>query len=75
MQKKDYNSLISRYPVRETEVLAKISESLGFQDRQKYESAVRKLIIDDKNTLLFFRSLLGDLSNKLLGTVSTIAKV
>ncbi|WP_375503398.1 AAA family ATPase [uncultured Nostoc sp.] len=75
VQEKDYNSLISRYPVRETEVLAKISESLGFQDRQKYESAVRKLIIDDSNTLSFFRSLLGDLSNKLLVTVNAIAKV
>jgi ABC-type cobalamin/Fe3+-siderophores transport system ATPase subunit len=56
------NGLISRYPIRETPVLTKIATGLGLT-REKYESAVRKLIIDDKETKEFYRTLLAPLTN------------
>lgn len=58
----DLNGLISRYPVRETSVLNGIAKGLGFK-RDMYESAVRKLIIDDAETQSFYRGLLSDLTN------------
>jgi ABC-type cobalamin/Fe3+-siderophores transport system ATPase subunit len=58
---KSLDGLISRYPVRETPVLTKISAGLGMT-RDKYESAVRKLIIDDKETKEYFKTLLKQLT-------------
>lgn len=55
------NDLISRYPIRETPVLTKIVTGLGMT-REKYESAVRKLIIDDIETKEYFRTLLKPLT-------------
>ncbi|WP_333851917.1 DUF4435 domain-containing protein [Epilithonimonas sp.] len=58
---KNLDGLISRYPVRETPVLTKIATGLGMT-RDKYESAVRKLIIDDKETKEYFKTLLKPLT-------------
>jgi ABC-type cobalamin/Fe3+-siderophores transport system ATPase subunit len=58
---KNLDGLISRYPVRETPVLTKIATGLGMT-RDKYESAVRKLIIDDKETKEYFKKLLNPLT-------------
>ncbi|MDZ4712930.1 MAG: AAA family ATPase [bacterium] len=58
---KDLDGLISRYPVRETPVLTKIATGLGMT-RDKYESAVRKLIIDDNETKEYFKTLLKPLT-------------
>ena len=55
------NDLISRYPIRETPVLTKIVTGLGMT-REKYESAVRKLIIDEIETKEYFRTLLKPLT-------------
>lgn len=49
VSKKDIAALISRYPIRETPALESISKALGFQSREGYERAVRKLLIDDQN--------------------------
>lgn len=57
----DLDSLISRYPVRETPALKMIATGLGLT-REKYESAVRKLIIDDKDTREYFKTLLNELT-------------
>jgi hypothetical protein len=54
-------SIICRYPVRETPALTLISSRLGFQDRGQYENAVRKLIMDDETALTFIRNLFGTL--------------
>ena len=59
---KNLEALIQRYPVRETQALSKIAESLGFKDRQQYERAVLKLLIDDSTAVDFIRSLFGTLS-------------
>ncbi len=58
----DLAALISRYPVRETPALGRIAEQLAFQDREQYEAAVLKLLIDDADALAFIRSLFGDLA-------------
>ena len=39
--------LVSRYPIRETQVPNIVARSLGFQSTPKYEQAVRKMLIDD----------------------------
>ncbi len=57
----NYNGLLNRYPIRETPVLTKIATGLGLSC-EKYESAVRKLIIDDKQTLEFYKTLLNPLT-------------
>jgi ABC-type cobalamin/Fe3+-siderophores transport system ATPase subunit len=62
----DLQSLITRYPVRETPALFKIAECLGFQDREQYEAAVLKLLIDDAGALAFVRSLFSDLSAQIV---------
>lgn len=54
---KNYNGLLNRYPVRETPVLTKIATALGL-NCDKYESSVRKLIIDDEETKEFYKTLL-----------------
>lgn len=38
-----------------------ISKQLGFTGRDQYESAVKKLLIDDEEALKFVRSLFGTL--------------
>ncbi|MFA5619811.1 MAG: DUF4435 domain-containing protein [Weeksellaceae bacterium] len=58
---KNLDGLISRYPVRETPALTKIATGLGMT-RDKYESAVRKLIIDDNDTKEYFKTLLKPLT-------------
>jgi len=55
------DALIQRYPVRETPALSKIALALGFQDREQYESAVLKLLMDDATAVTFVRSLFGTL--------------
>ena len=61
----DVEGLITRYPIRETPALGRIAEQLGFQDREQYEAAVLKLLIDDAEALAFIRSLFDDLSAQL----------
>lgn len=58
---RDIEKIISRYPVRETPMLSEIARKLGFQDRGQYENAVRKLLMDDANSLTFMRSQFGTL--------------
>ncbi len=61
----DIEGLIARYPVRETPALAGIAEELGFQDREQYEGAVLKLLIDEADALAFVRGLFSDLSTQI----------
>jgi ABC-type Mn2+/Zn2+ transport system ATPase subunit len=51
------SAVIGRYPVRETSALTEIAKRLGFQSRLQYESAVRKLLMEDEQALAFGRSL------------------
>ncbi len=57
--------IISQYPVRETPALDKIAKELGFQNREQYEGAVRKLLMDDDEALTFVKSLFGTLKSDI----------
>jgi len=61
----DLATVVSRYPVRETPALNEIARKLGFQDRDQYEGAVRKLLMDDTHALTFVRSVFGTLAADL----------
>lgn len=57
----DLETIIGRYPIRETPALGKIAARLGFQNPKQYEAAVRKLLIDEAEALNFVQSLFGPL--------------
>lgn len=57
--------VISNYPIRETPALSEIARKLGFQDNSQYEGAVRKLLMDDNETLDFVKSLFGTLETDI----------
>jgi hypothetical protein len=65
LERSDLENLITRYPVRETPALSHIAKQLGFQDREQYEAAVLKLLIDDVEAVTFVRSLFDDLAAQL----------
>ena len=53
--------IISQYPVHKTSALGEIAKALGFRDRNQYEGAVLKLLIDDNEALTFVKNLFGPL--------------
>ena len=59
------NGLIARYTVRETPVLNGIANELKLQ-KDTYESAVKKLIMDDAETREFYKSMLSDLTKLIV---------
>ncbi|MEA3404270.1 MAG: AAA family ATPase [Pseudomonadota bacterium] len=65
---KDIEGLISRYPVRETPALGAISEGALFTSKEKYEQAVRKMIIESKSDMEMLRTLLAPVTERVIGT-------
>ncbi len=61
LQARDLVAVTARYPIRETSALIEVARKLGFQNREQYESAVRKLFMDDRAALDHARSLFGTL--------------
>lgn len=61
----DLAAIIAQYPVRETPALNKIANELGFKNREQYEGAVRKLMLDDNDALGFVRSMFGTLGTDI----------
>jgi ABC-type lipoprotein export system ATPase subunit len=59
------SEIIERYPVRETSALTDIARKLGFQNREQYEGTVRKLLIDDPDSLNVVKGFFGTLPNDL----------
>ncbi|CAJ0877621.1 hypothetical protein AMST5_02895 [freshwater sediment metagenome] len=57
----DLSSIICCYPIRETPALGAIARNLQFQSEAQYESAVRKLLMDDAGALAFLRALFDPL--------------
>ncbi len=62
----DFIGVLQRYPIRETPSLDAIAKALNFTNRDQYEAAVRKLLIDDPEAVKIVRSLLGLLPADLL---------
>lgn len=65
---KNLEKIVVRYPVRETPMLTEITRKLGFQTRDQYESAVRRLLMDDIASLDFVKSLFGTLASDVAHT-------
>ena len=65
MAANDTRGLIQRYPAKKTGALQKIALKLGFQNTDKYEMAVRKMLADDEEARNAIKGLLGDLAAKL----------
>ncbi|MRT57766.1 AAA family ATPase [Enterobacteriaceae bacterium RIT693] len=61
----DCEGLISRYPVRETNLLTPIAKMCGFIDRDRYEFNVIRTIKTNPSAKAFVLSLLGGLENVL----------
>jgi len=61
VQEQNLNGLIERYPIRETPVINGIVSGLGL-NKDTYEGAVRKLIIDKPDVKKFYQDLLIDLT-------------
>jgi ABC-type cobalamin/Fe3+-siderophores transport system ATPase subunit len=68
LESKDIESLISRYPVRETPALAAISQGALFPSKEKYEQAVRKMVIESEEDLEMLRNLLSPVTLRVTGT-------
>lgn len=59
---RNLTGLLTRYPIRETQVLNRLVSGLGLT-REQYENAVRKLIIDEPEIKEFYKTLLQPLTN------------
>lgn len=59
------NSIINRYPLRETPALDRVAENLELKNRQGYEDSVRKLLVDSEESKNLLRYLLSDLTSKI----------
>ena len=68
INREDLESVVNRYPVRETGALVDIAKLLGFQGRNQYEDAVITLLETDAESLAFVRNLFGDLAGKFEAT-------
>ena len=68
IESKDIESLISRYPVRETPALAAISQGALFASKDKYEQAVRKMMIESESDMEMLRTLLSPVTERVIGT-------
>lgn len=62
---KDWTSIVTSSPVRESQALNSLVRELGFQKLSDYEKSVRKLLLDDADALAFVRNLFSDLHDKL----------
>ena len=69
--KEELTSLLSRYPVRESPVLAAIAKALRFQSTEQYEEAVLKALVDEPGLLATTKALYQSLVNDITtnGTV------
>jgi hypothetical protein len=67
MNNRDLLTLLQRYPLRESGALKNIAGALGLE-RSRYEAAVRKLLKEDENALIFMRSLFNGLYEEVVGT-------
>ena len=58
----NWEAILIAWPVRESDALQRISQTLGFRKRHDYEKAVRHLLSGDPATLRFVRDFFGDLA-------------
>lgn len=62
----DWELILTSCPIRESDALERISNTLGFRKREHYQKAVRHLIREDSDELDFVRGLFEDLCEQIL---------
>ncbi len=62
---KNIARLISRYPIRETPVIELIAKAALFPSKEKYEQAVRKLLIESEETKSLLKNIMKPITDKL----------
>lgn len=67
VQARNWEAILTRCPVRESSALADISVALGFQSVEKYQKAVRQLLVQNEETLVFVRGLFANLYDRING--------
>ena len=63
----DWETILTKSPVRHSRALASIAMALGFPKRHEYEKAVRHLLVVNDEALAFVRGLFADLFDRLKG--------
>jgi len=61
----DFLGVLQRYPIRESGAIDAIVKALNFRGRADYEDAVRKILVDDLDSVSLVRGLLGPLPDDL----------
>lgn len=61
LESSDVGKIIARYPVRTTMALTAVVNALQFKSQAQFESAVRKLVLDDPTIKTMLLSFFGDL--------------
>lgn len=60
INERDWTTVVTRCPVRESPALDTIAKGIGLKGRLDYEKAVRQLVIDEEEALTFARSLFAE---------------
>lgn len=62
---RDLDSILQRYPLRESGALASVANGVGLKNRGDYEHAVRTMLQQDAEAMAFLRNLFRDLVAEL----------
>ena len=65
LSNRDWTAIVTTSPIRESQALNSLVRELGFLKLSDYEKSVRKLLLDDSDSLAFVRNLFSDLYYKL----------
>lgn len=68
---KNWDGLLTRYPLRESPAFDRVISELKFKDRRTYQQAVLKLLQDDTEAMSELRGLLDDLYNHIIGSAAS----
>lgn len=68
VQNRDVEKLISRYPIRETAALEMIAKGALFPSKEKYEQAVRKMLIEGDKEQSCLKLILGPVTDRVRRT-------
>lgn len=66
MDSSDFDSLVGRYPIRETNLLTPVAKQCGFLDKKRYELNVIRVIKNNSDARNFVLSLLGGAAEALI---------
>lgn len=69
----DLDSILQRYPLRESGALTSIANSVGLRNRGDYEHAVRTMLQHDTEAMAFLRNLFRDLVAEISPPATTAA--